>query len=120
MVGQCAKEELAEGATETIGIGVAHAVRVAPGREVGRCEIMGEEAVTTGEGDGVAQNSAADSVAWAQASTWDKRFCLFGLETDVELEVLNMPVQLLGGFPDFRIGIPFCEGSICCTKMLVA
>jgi len=119
VVGQRAKQELAKRATETVGIGVAHAVSITPGCEVGRCEIVGEEAVTTGEGNGVAQDSAADSVSGAQTGTWDKWLRLFGLETDVELEVLNIPIELLGGFPDFRIRIPFCEGSICCAKMLI-
>lgn len=62
MVGQCAKEQPAHGATETEGIGIPLAVGEAPRGEVVGGKVMSEEAVTSSESDGITQNCTADGV----------------------------------------------------------
>ena len=62
VVGEGTEEQAAKGASEAEGVGVPLAVGEAPGSEVMRGEVVGEEPVTTREGNGVAQDGTTDGV----------------------------------------------------------
>jgi hypothetical protein len=74
------------------------AVLEAPGGEVGRGEVGGEETVPAGEADGVGENGARNGVTWAEACAGSGFFGLLGLQANVEFEVVDVFVERLGRF----------------------
>lgn len=63
VVRQSPQEQLAEGAAEAVRVRITLAVLEAPCCEIVRGEVVGEESVTTSQGDGVAEDGTADGVA---------------------------------------------------------
>jgi hypothetical protein len=73
---------------------------------------VGEVAVSTGESDGVAENSAGDGESWAETSTIHDRFSLLGLKTNIEFEIINVTIEFISSFIDFWVGVPFLERCV--------
>lgn len=95
MVRQRPEQELGEEAAVRPVLRIVLAVLEAPGGEVRGREVGGEEAVAAGEADRVGEDGAGDGVAWAEPRAGTGRFGLFGLQADVELEVVDVAVECL-------------------------
>ena len=111
------QEEPCEGTSESMRIGVALAVLEAPGSKVGGGEIMRKEAVAPSKGNGVAEDGPADGVSRAETGTVNEGLRLLGLQTDVELEVVDVAIQKLSGSGNLWVRVPFKEGAECCEDM---
>ena len=51
--------------------------------------------------------------ARAKSCALHNRFSIFGLETNIQFEMVNISIELFGGFGDLAPGIPLFETGIC-------
>lgn len=116
MVGEGPQEEPTKGASKAEGTWIALAVLETPGGKIERCEIVGEESVASSKSDGVTEDSTTDGVSRAEASTVDQWFGFLSLETDIQLQIVDIAVQQLGRAGDLRVRVPLEEGAESCSK----
>lgn len=112
LFGESTKEEPAEHGTKSRVLRRPHTIVVTPGGEVVRSKIGCEESISTNESDCICKNGPGDGVTRAETSTRDDWFGLLGLETSVELEMVDCAIKFLGSSSDLRVGIPFQERRV--------
>jgi hypothetical protein len=58
-------------------------------------------------------------LAWAETCAFDQRLGLFGLEADVQLQVVDVTIELFGSVSNFMVRIPFQETGVCCNTLSI-
>jgi len=109
LAGEGTKEESTEHGTESRGFRGPHAIGITPGGEIVRGEIGREETISANKSDGIGEDGTGDGVTGAKTSTCDNWFGVLGLETNIQLEMVDCTIKFLGGGSNLRVGVPFQE-----------
>jgi len=109
---ESAKEEPTEHGTEPRILRRPHAIGEAPSGKVVGGKIGGKETIPADERDGVRKDGTGDGVTRAETSTLDDWFGVLGLETGVQLKVVNLSIELFGGGGNLFIWVPFQESLV--------
>ena len=107
---EVAEEELGQRRTEGAVVGVTNAVLEAPARECLGSVVRSEEAIPANEVDRVREDCARHCVPTADARTRAESHAVFRLQTWVELQVVDVPVQLTCGGSNAGSSRPLLEG----------
>ena len=117
VVGESPQEKSTERASEAKCAWITLAVVEAPGSQIEWRKVVSEESVASGQSDGVAENGTTDCVSWAEASAIDEWFGFFGLEADIELEVVDVTIQQLSCTSDLWVRVPLKEAGESYSKV---